>query len=315
MSRKPLLSLVLACALAGSACSTPPSTPNGVTKAPPSSQSATTSSAATSASTAAATSSSPSAATTTASCFLSALKTKTPGVLTVATGSPAAEPWFSGNEPANGKGFESAVAYAVGQQLGFPAAKVRWVDASFASVIAATPKSFDFAINQVTITQERKKAVDFSPAYYDVAQAIIALKSNKFAGAKDLAGLHGARLGAHHGSRSLDAIKNQVRPAAPAKEYATNALALQALNSGLIDALAVDLPRGLNLTSGAITNTKIIGQLPVTGAPQQFGLVLTKNSPITKCVSAAVTALDHAGTLAQLQQQWLTTSAGAPILH
>jgi polar amino acid transport system substrate-binding protein len=312
--RKPLRSLVVATALAVSACSTPGSTPNTGIHTPPSNQSATTAEVATSA--ARATSSVPSAATTTAaSCFASALKTKQPGVVTVATGSPANKPWFSGNEPDNGKGFESAIAFAVALQLGYPAAKVRWVDVSFDSVIAPTPKSFDFAINQVTITQPRMKAVDFSPAYYDVAQAIVALKSNKFATAKDVAGLHAARLGAHTGSKGLAAIKNQVRPAAPVREYPTNALALQALNSGLIDGLGVDLPRGLNLTSGALANTTIIGQLPVTGAPEQFGLVLTKHSPITKCVSAAVTALDHAGTLAQLQTQWLTTSARAPLLH
>jgi polar amino acid transport system substrate-binding protein len=233
----------------------------------------------------------------------------------VATASPADAPWFSGNDPANGKGFESAVAFAVGQQLGYPAAKVQWVDASFDRVIAATPKSFDFAIDQVTITQARKKAVSFSPAYYEVAQAIIALKSNKFASAKDVAGLHAARLGARARSRSLDAIKNQVRPAAPVHEYATYALALQALNSGVIDGLAVDLPRGLNLASGALSAMKIVGQLPVAGAPEQFGLVMAKDSPIAECVSAAVTALDHSGTLAQLQTQWLTTSAGAPVLY
>ena len=41
------------------------------------------------------------------------------GVLTVGTDSPAYDPWFRNNDPTNGKGYESAVAYAVAKQLGF----------------------------------------------------------------------------------------------------------------------------------------------------------------------------------------------------
>jgi polar amino acid transport system substrate-binding protein len=250
-----------------------------------------------------------------AACTPAALKTKQAGKLTVATGSPAREPWFSGNEPANGKGFESAVAYAVAQQLGYTAAQVSWVHASFDSVIAHTPKNYDFDINEVSITQARKKAVDFSPGYYYIAQAVVALSANKFATANGVDALHGARLGAKARSTSLDAITNQIRPAASARQYPTSNLAVQALKDGQIDGLVVDLPTAFHLTSGGLTNAKIIGQLPVVGSPEKFGLVLSKNSRLTSCVSKAVTALDHAGTLVQLQNQWLTTSAGAPVLH
>jgi polar amino acid transport system substrate-binding protein len=264
----------------------------------------------------AATSATPTAAaSTTAACTPAALKTKKAGKLTIATGSPADEPWFSGNKPANGKGFESAVAYAVAQQLGYTNAQVSWVHASFDSVIAPTPKNYDFDINEVSITQARKKAVDFSPGYYDVAQAVVALSSDKFATATGVDALHGARLGARVGTTGMDAIKNQIRPAGSVRAYPTNDLAVQALKNGQIDGLVVDLPTGLHLTSAALTNAKIVGQLPVVGFPQKFGLVLSLGSPLTSCVSKAVTALDHAGTLAQLQTRWLTTAAGAPMLH
>lgn len=297
----PLTPLAVAAVLALSACSAPSSVSGAPT---------------TSVSSAGATSSPPTAAApTVAACVPAALKTKKAGFLTVATSAAASEPWFSGGAPADGKGFESAVAFAVGAQLGYPSAKVQWVQATLASAIAPTRKAYDFDIDQVTITAERKKAVDFSPAYYDVAQAIVALKSDKFASAKDVAGLHGARFGARARSSSADAITNQVKPATPVREYPTSHLAVQALISGQIDALAIDLPTALHLVSVQLVNATIIGQLPVTGSPQLFALVLSKHSPLTKCVSSAVTALDHAGTLGQLQQQWLTTSAGAPVLH
>lgn len=307
--RQPLTTLAVGAALALTACSTPPSSATGP---PTTSAAGPTSAAATIGSTAGATSS---AATTAVVCSRGALKTKKAGFLTVATDSPARDPWFVGNQPANGKGFESAVAFAVAAQLGYPSAKVRWVHAKFDSVIAGTPKTYDFDINQVSITAARKKSVDFSPGYYDVAQAIIALKTDKFASAKDLAGLHGARIGAQAGRPSVDAVKNQVKPHIAVREYPTSHLAVQALLNGQIDALAVDLPTALHFTAVVLANTTIIGQLPVTGSPEQFGLVLSKNSPLTKCVSSAVTALDHAGILVQLEQTWLTTSAGAPVLY
>src|SRR5258708_4330851 len=48
------------------------------------------------------------------------------GVRTVATAPPASPPWFIGNKPANGQGYESAVAFAVAKQLGFTPSQVNW---------------------------------------------------------------------------------------------------------------------------------------------------------------------------------------------
>ena len=248
------------------------------------------------------------------SCSPSSLKTHAAGKLTVATDSPAYEPWFVDNKPSNGKGFESAVAYAVAKQLGYSATDVVWTHASFTSVIAPTPKQYDLDINEVSITDQRKKAVDFSTGYYDVAQAIITLKGSKIAGVTTISGLKSAKLGAQQGTTSFDAINDVIKPSAKAHEYPTNDLAVQALKNKQIDGLVVDLPTGLYLTSAELDNAQIVGQLPVTGTPEQFGLVLSKGSSLTACVSQAVTALRTDGTLKQLQEQWLTTSAGAPEL-
>ena len=249
-----------------------------------------------------------------ATCTPASLSTHTPGTLTVATDSPAYEPWFSNNKPSNGKGFESAVAFAVAKQLGYTPEQVKWVTASFNSVIAPTPKKYDFDINEVSITPARAKAVDFSTGYYDVAQSVITLKGSKIANAKSIADLHGAKLGAQQGTTSLDAITGVIKPGTTPAEYPTNDLAVQALKNGQIDGLVVDLPTGLYITAAELDNSIIVGQLPVTGTPEQFGLVLTKASPLTSCVSKAVDALRADGTLTALQQQWLTTSAGAPEL-
>lgn len=248
-------------------------------------------------------------------CTPANMHTETPGVLTVATDSPAYPPWFVNDKPSNGKGFESAVAYAVAKQLGYPASKVKWVVAPFDSVIAPTPKHFDFDINEVSITPQRAKAVDFSSGYYDVAQAIIALKKDKYANAKSIAALRGAKLGAQQGTTSFDAINTDIKPTTKPYEYPTNILAVQALRNGTIDGLVTDLPTALYMTAAQVKHSKIVGQLPVHGNPEQFGLVLDKGSSLTPCVTQAVTALRKNGTLAKIQKRWLTSAAGAPVLH
>ena len=248
------------------------------------------------------------------SCSPSSMSTTSPGTLTVATDSPAYGPWFVDDKPSNGKGFESAVAYAVAKQLGFSSDKVTWKVAAFNSVISPAPKPFDFDINQVSITPARAKVVDFSSGYYDVAQSIVTLKSSKYANATSIADFKGAKLAAQKGTTSLDAINDVIKPGGSPAEFPTNDLAVEALKNGQVDGLVVDLPTGFYVTSAQVTDAKIVGQLPVTASPEQFGLVLDKGSPLTSCVSQAVDALRADGTLARLQQTWLASAGNAPEL-
>ena len=66
------------------------------------------------------------------------------------------KPWKL-NDPAKGQGFEPAVAYAVAKRLGFAASEVVWVYSPFNKTIAPGNKAFDFAINQVSYTPQRRR--------------------------------------------------------------------------------------------------------------------------------------------------------------
>jgi polar amino acid transport system substrate-binding protein len=250
----------------------------------------------------------------TASCTPSTMQTQASGALTVGTDSPAFEPWFVDNKPSNGKGFESAVAYAVAEQLGYPAGQVKWIVAPFNSVVSPAPKKFDFDINEVSITAKRAQAVDFSSGYYDVAQAVVMLKNGKYAHAASIADLKGAKLAAQKGTTSLDAINDVIKPGPSPAEFPTNILAVQALKNGQVDGLVVDLPTAFFVTAVQVPNGKIVGQLAPSSRPEQFGLVLDKGSSLTDCVSKAVDALRSDGTLAKLQTRWLAQAGGAPVL-
>jgi polar amino acid transport system substrate-binding protein len=247
-------------------------------------------------------------------CAPGGLDTQTPGKLTIGTDTPAYEPWFSDNKPANGKGFESAVAYQVAERLGYPAANVVWTNVTFNNAIAPGPKTFDFDINQFSITPERRKAVDFSSPYYLVRQTVITTKGSKIAGAKTIAEFKGAKLGAQVGTTSYQAITELIKPDAKALVFNNNDDAKAALENGQVDGIVVDLPTAFYMTAAELENGVIVGQLPQVGVPEQFGLVLDLGSPLTGCVSQAVDQLRQDGTLAVLAKQWLASTGGAPEL-
>jgi polar amino acid transport system substrate-binding protein len=260
------------------------------------------------------TSGSASASASGASCAKDELSTQTSGKLTIATDEPAYEPWFK-DDPKNGEGFESAVAYAVAKELGYGKADVVWQSVPFNKAFAPGAKTFDFDINQVSISDERKKAVDFSSGYYDVRQAVVALKGSAAAKATSIADLRKLHLGAQVGTTSLDYIDDVVKPTRDPAAYAKNDQAKSALKNGQIDAIVVDLPTAFYITSAEVTDAKIVGQFENQGGtPEQFGLVLDKGSALTSCVTGAVDALREDGTLARIEQEWLSDAVDAPVL-
>ena len=247
-----------------------------------------------------------------ASCAKADLATVTAGKLTIATGEPAYYPWIIDDKPETGNGFEGAVAYAVAKQLGFDAADVTWVRTTFDSAVTPGEKNFDFNLQQFSITEERKTAVDFSSPYYTAPQAIVSFKGSKIDGKTTLAELKDAKLGAAVGTTSLDAIESQI--GAKPQVFNDNAAGVSALKNKQIDGLVVDLPTAFYLSGVEVPNGIIVGQLPSTGSGDQFGLLLTKGSALTSCVSGAVDAITADGTLAAITEKWLATETGAAVL-
>ncbi len=241
------------------------------------------------------------------------LATLTPGTLTIATGEPAYEPWVLNDAPEAGEGFEAAVAYAVAKQLGFENKCVKWVRTTFDSAITPGEKTFDFNIQQYSITDERAKVVDFSSAYYFSNQAIVSAKGSKIEGVTTIAGLKDAKLGAAVGSTSLDTIEVQL--GLKAQVFNDNAAAVAALKNGQIDGLVVDLPTAFYLAAAEVDNGIIVGQFENRDVNDKgAGLLLAKDSPITASVTAALDAIRTSGELQAIQDKWLTTAAGAPVL-
>lgn len=257
-------------------------------------------------------------------CAKENLTTLTAGKLTIGADNPAYPPYFEIpaaatapwelGDPTSGQGFESAVAYAVAQNMGFSKAEVTWVPVPFNNAIQPGPKDFDVYLTQVSYSAERAQAVDLSDGYFDLNQSVVALKSNPIAQVTTVAGLMDFKLGAPVGTTSYDYIVRNIQPSKDPSVYDTLDAAVSALNAKQIDGIVADLPTAFFMVAVQITDGTIVGVLPTVGEVEHFSILLTKGSPLTPCVNRAIAAIKDDGTLARTTVEWIT-SKGAPELR
>ena len=243
-------------------------------------------------------------------CAYENLTTINPGMLTIGTDTPAYPPYFSDDDPTNGEGFESAVAYAVGSQLGFAPTDVKWEVVPFNTSYAPGEKNFDFDINQISITPERSEVVDFSDGYYTVNQAVVAFNDSPIAGATTITELKDAKLGAQVGTTSLSFVTEVVQPTDEPYVFNDTNDAKSALQNGQIDGIVVDLPTAYYVTAAEFDDSKIVGQFQAAAGGEEFGLLFQEGNPLVNCVNKALTTLKDSGELQEIQDAWLAgTSA------
>ena len=228
----------------------------------------------------------------------SAIKTK--GTLTVATGDPVFPPWMIDDDPTNGEGFESAVVYAVADQLGLD---VTWVRTTFDQSYAPGAKNYDFNVQQISITEEREAAVDFSTPYYVAQQAIIATDVDAFANMSSVEDLKGLKLGAGLGTTSLNYIEDVIQPETDAAVFDDNVAAKAAFDAGQIDGLVLDLPTAFYVSAVEIDGAFIAGVLPeIQDGADSLGFAFEEGSEFTPCINDALETLRGDGALDALQE-------------
>jgi polar amino acid transport system substrate-binding protein len=241
-------------------------------------------------------------------CTKDTLQTKTAGTLTVATDSPAFEPYVVNDDPTNGEGFESAVAYAIADQLGFTKDEVKWIRVPFNSTFAPGPKKYDFDVNQVSISPERQQGADFSSPYYTTPQGVLVAGDSDFASATTVADLKDAQIGVQVGTTSLDAVNQVIAPSKQPRVYDTSTDVVRALKNGQVDAIVTDLPTTIYLRDVEVEGSKLVGQFSAPGG-DDWGAVLEKGSPLTPCVTQAVDTLRESGELQQITDEWIGAEA------
>jgi polar amino acid transport system substrate-binding protein len=230
------------------------------------------------------------------------------GKLTVATDKPAFPPWFKG-DPQDYSGYEGDVASEIARRMDLP---IEWVVEPFNKSYAPGAKDYDFDINQITITKERERVVDFSEGYFDNAQGVLAKKDSPISDAQSISDLKDAKLGAQVGTTSLDFINETIQPDAETKIYDTTNDAKSALESGQIDAIVTDLYTTVYLRDFEIDGSEIVGQYPRN---EEFGMLFEQGNPLVGCVDQVLGEMKSDGTLKELQQKHLQQYLDVPTLE
>jgi polar amino acid transport system substrate-binding protein len=234
--------------------------------------------------------------------------------LTIGTDTPALPPWFEDDDPSNGKGFESAVAYVIADELDFAKDEVVWTTVPFGQAVGPGEKDFDFAIDQVAISEEREEDVDFSYGYYDVNQAIIGYADSSASEAETVADLKGLKLGAQEETTSLDFVTDVIAPDQEPFVYDDDNEAKVALNAEQVDGLVVDLPTALDASAAGLEGAEVFGQFPPEGDDvEQFGMVFEEGNRLRDCVNFILAALMNDGTLAEIQETYLADAVAPEI--
>lgn len=238
------------------------------------------------------------------------------GVLTIATSEPAFPPYVIDDDPTSGEGFESAVAYAVADQMGFDADHVVWVRAGFDESIAPGPKDFDFNLQQYTITPEREEVVSFSLPYYTSNHALVAFADTPAAEATSLPALQDLRIGVATGTTDLQFVEDVIQPNESAQVFNTNADVVQAMTTQQIDAIVVDLPTALYLTAVELEDAVVVGQFrPVDSAEgQPWGLLFEQDNPLVECANYAILNLRESGELDAITTEWMEEATDVSLI-
>jgi polar amino acid transport system substrate-binding protein len=255
------------------------------------------------------------------SCAIEDLNLVVPGVLTVATGDPAFPPWVGTadgegfDDPASKLGFEAGLVYEISAALGFNDDEVAWVRTGFNQAIAPGPKTWDFNLQQYSITTDREEIVDFSVPYYVTRQALVVYPDSPYANASTVADLKDAILGAAIGTTSLDFVENVIQPDAAPNVYDENVDLEAAMNAGQIDGLVVDLPAAYYITAVQVEGSIIAGQFEAqAAAPDEYGLLFAEGNPLVACINQTINELKSSGKLQELEDTYLTQGGGIPII-
>jgi polar amino acid transport system substrate-binding protein len=253
------------------------------------------------------------------------------GTLTIGTDNPAYPPYFAGgetedhpewkfNDPYTGQGFEAAVAYGVAERMGFSQDQVDWTVAPFNQTYAPGPKDWDFAIEQISFSPKRDRAVDFSGSYYDVNQALVSVKGHPVTDASSIAELKDFTIATQIGTTSYDFITNTIQPNKEPGAYNSLADSIAALNAGQVDAIVVDLPTALYVADPFVQEVKdgvVVGQFETAAAGEYFGMTFVEGNSLRDCVDLALEEMRADGTLDEIRQEWLSekTNVGeVPVL-
>jgi polar amino acid transport system substrate-binding protein len=227
------------------------------------------------------------------------------GQLTVQTNLPSPGFW-NGDSPATIKdGFEYCLAANIAYRAGLD--KVVVQNVAWDALIAGQTRNFDFALSQITITEARKKVVDFSRPYFssDIGVLVRAADKAKYSSP---ASLKTARLGVQQATTAAKFLNDVLKhPQNLTRIFPDVASGFTALRAGQIDAFIIDTSIVLSEAARSGGALAVVGQFR-TG--ENYGALFSKGNPNRAQVDKILESLEKDGTLKKLSQTYLAKAWG-----
>lgn len=187
-------------------------------------------------------------------------------------------------------------------------AKVSYQNSSWDAMIPAIAAGeYDFAMNGITIRDDRMDKVDFSDPYMRSEMVmLVRADETRFADAKGFAADAGLLMAAQPGTTPfyvgvyevLDGDEGNPR----IKKFETFGAGVAALRAGDVDLVLTDSTAAEGYVSTSNGTLKIVGEKLGT---EDFGFIFPKGSDLVAPVNAAIAAMKADGTIAALDKKWL----------
>jgi polar amino acid transport system substrate-binding protein len=224
------------------------------------------------------------------------------GQLTVEVNLPAPG-WWNGDTPETiADGFEYCMAANIAHRAGFD--KVAVVNVGWDALVAGQTRGYDLALSQASITDERKKVVDFSVPYFNSDIGILVKKGAKIDGSS----IKNAAIGVQESTTGADFVQQKLKPSKPVKVFPDTPSMFTALQAGQIDVAMTDTAIVLGQASASQGLFVVVGQYN-TG--EVYGGIYPKGSTNGATLDKIITALKDDGTLAKLTEKYLAAAWGA----
>ena len=218
------------------------------------------------------------------------------GQLTVEVNLPAPGFWNGDTPEQIQDGFEYCMAAEIAHRAGLD--KVAVVNVAWDALVAGQTKDFDLALSQISITDERKKVVDFSTPYFASDIGILAKKGAKVDGPA----MKGLRIGVQQATTGADFVDQQLKPTTPAKVFPDTPSMFTALQAGQIDVAMTDTAIVLQQAAASNGLFEVVGQY-TTG--ESYGALYPKGSANEAALNKAIEAIMADGTMKALSTKYL----------
>jgi len=229
------------------------------------------------------------------------LQTVEPGVLSVRPVLPAPG-WWNGDSLETVKdGFEYCLAANMAYRAGLD--RVVLVNRSFAQILTGKSQGFDIALSEVTITDARKKVVDFTEPYFHSGQGVLVKAGTKL----DKDSIKKARIGVRQGSTTLQYVNEHVKPTEDLKVYMDNSSMYAALAANQIDAAIYDTVNVLARAHQSKGAFEVVGNYDTK---EFWGGLVNKDSPNLEAFNKMIKDFQQDGTIARLTEKYLVPSLG-----